>query len=111
MDPCNTPRQRRLAQWAARPERDAGRLPPWLPGIALRPPVTSDPPPAPICSARGCRSAATWVLAWNNPRVHTPERRKNWAACEEHRESLAAFLDARGFLKDTLVLGGSMDER
>ena len=30
----------------------------------------------PICSAKGCRAAAVWVLAWNNPKIHTPERRK-----------------------------------
>jgi hypothetical protein len=52
------------------------------------------------CSARGCRAAATWQLAWNNPRLHTPERRKTWLACDEHRESLADFLRARSFLRD-----------
>ena len=26
-------------------------------------------PPVPVCSAKGCRLAAVWVLAWNNPRV------------------------------------------
>jgi hypothetical protein len=41
-----------------------------------------------------------WVLAWNNPKVHTPERRKTWLACEEHREHLSQFLGVRGFLKD-----------
>jgi len=59
-------------------------------------------PPEPLtCSAKGCRAPATWALAWNNPRLHTPERRKRWLACEEHRESLSAFLSARGFLKET----------
>lgn len=52
------------------------------------------------CSARGCRAAATWQLLWNNPRLHTPERRKTWLACDEHRESLADFLRARSFLRD-----------
>lgn len=55
-----------------------------------------------ICSARGCRADATWGLRWNNPRLHTPDRRKVWLACDEHREHLARFLDARGFLRDTL---------
>jgi hypothetical protein len=56
------------------------------------------------CSARGCRNAAVWQLHWNNPRIHPPERRKTWLACDEHRESLSAFLDARGFLRETAPL-------
>ncbi|KUH37165.1 MULTISPECIES: hypothetical protein [Streptomyces] len=58
----------------------------------------------PICSAKGCRAAAVWVLAWNNPKLHTPERRKTWLACEEHREHLSQFLGVRGFLKDVVTL-------
>ena len=54
------------------------------------------------CSARSCRAAATWQLLWNNPRIHTPDRRKVWLACEEHKGSLSDFLGARGFLKDTV---------
>ncbi|UGQ10206.1 hypothetical protein LO772_25470 [Yinghuangia sp. ASG 101] len=60
-------------------------------------------PARPICSAKGCRADARWVLAWNNPKVHTPERRKTWLACDEHRESLGQFLAIRGFLKDTVA--------
>jgi hypothetical protein len=56
----------------------------------------------PICSAKGCRAAAEWVLAWNNPKVHTPERRKTWLACAAHREHLSQFLGVRGFLKDVV---------
>ena len=56
------------------------------------------------CSAKGCRAAAGWVLAWNNPRLHTPDRRKTWAACDEHRDSLGGFLQVRGFLRDTVPL-------
>lgn len=52
-----------------------------------------------ICSAKGCRKSATFVLSWNNPKLHPPERRKTWLACDDHRESLASFLDARGFLR------------
>jgi hypothetical protein len=55
-----------------------------------------------ICSAKGCTSTATWAVLWNNPRLHTPERRKTWLACEEHRESLSSFLAARSFLKDVV---------
>lgn len=54
------------------------------------------------CSARGCRAEAAWGLRWNNPRLHTPERRKVWVACDEHRVSLTQFLEARGFLRDTV---------
>lgn len=59
---------------------------------------------APVCSAKGCRTAAVWVLAWNNPKLHTPERRKTWLACDEHREHLSSFLGVRGFLKDVVTL-------
>ena len=52
-----------------------------------------------ICSAKGCRAEATYVLVWNNPKLHTADREKNWVACEEHRESLSQFLELRGFLK------------
>ncbi len=30
----------------------------------------------PICSAKGCRENARWSLLWNNPKLHTPDRRK-----------------------------------
>ena len=53
-----------------------------------------------VCSARGCRDDAAWALYWNNPRLHTPERRKTWLACEEHRVDLERFLAVRGFLRD-----------
>ncbi|HEY6796487.1 MAG TPA: hypothetical protein VI248_17565 [Kineosporiaceae bacterium] len=55
-----------------------------------------------VCSARGCRGAASWALRWNNPRLHEPERRKTWLACAEHRDGLAAFLQIRGFLRETI---------
>ena len=57
-----------------------------------------------ICSAKGCREVARWALLWNNPKLHTPERRKTWTACENHRESLSEFLSARGFLRETSEL-------
>ena len=53
-----------------------------------------------ICSAKGCRATAAWQLRWNNPKLHTPERRKIWLACDEHRASLSEFLDRRGFLRE-----------
>ena len=58
-----------------------------------------------ICSSKGCRAQATWQLLWNNPKLHTPERRKTWLACDDHLEKLSAFLSARGFLRETEALG------
>lgn len=58
-----------------------------------------------LCSAKGCRSSASWGLRWNNPKLHTPDRRKTWLACAEHRESLEAFLTVRGFLRETVPVG------
>lgn len=54
------------------------------------------------CSAKGCQQAAVWALEWNNPKLHTPERRKTWLACPEHKDHLSQFLGARGFLRDVL---------
>lgn len=59
-----------------------------------------------ICSSKSCRAPATWQLLWNNPKIHTADRRKVWLACDEHRESLEKFLGARGFLKDTVAHEG-----
>ena len=55
-----------------------------------------------VCSAKGCRPAAAWAHLWNNPKLHTPERRKVWLACEEHRVSLGDYLSVRGFLVETV---------
>jgi hypothetical protein len=55
-----------------------------------------------MCSARGCHSSAAWGLKWNNPKLHTPDRRKTWLACDQHRESLQEFLNLRGFLRETV---------
>jgi hypothetical protein len=56
------------------------------------------------CSAKGCRGPAAYALRWNNPKLHPPERRKTWLACDDHRESLSEFLDVRGFLRDVTPL-------
>ena len=61
-----------------------------------------DGPDRTICSARGCRADSVWGLRWNNPRLHTPGRRKVWLAGAEHRAHLQQFLGARGFLPHTL---------
>jgi hypothetical protein len=55
-----------------------------------------------VCSARGCRADGVWALRWNNPRLHTPERRKTWLACDDHRTSLSEFLSLRGFLREVV---------
>ena len=62
-------------------------------------------PPA-TCSAKGCQLPAEHELGWNNPKVHTPDRRKVWLACEEHRQSLSDFLAARSFLRDVTPFVG-----
>jgi hypothetical protein len=56
------------------------------------------------CSAKGCQRPAAYALHWNNPKLHSPERRKTWLACDDHRESLSKFLDVRGFLRDVTPL-------
>lgn len=81
-------------------------FPPWLSGTSHFPDLTSpsERPPVELdrdtCSAKGCQADAVWALLWNNPKIHTPERRKAWLACDEHRASLSDFLGARGFLRD-----------
>ena len=57
------------------------------------------------CSAKGCRAPAVWELRWNNPKLHTPERRKTWLACDEHKQSLGDFLSARSFLREVVPVG------
>lgn len=52
-----------------------------------------------VCSAKGCRDDAAFVLVWNNPRLHTADREKSWVACGQHLPTLSQFLSARGFLR------------
>ncbi|MUK01050.1 hypothetical protein GM708_03345 [Vibrio cholerae] len=59
----------------------------------------------PVCSRKGCRNDAGWQLLWNNPRIHTPERRKAWASCPDHVEWFEEYLRNRGLWKETLPLG------
>jgi hypothetical protein len=63
-----------------------------------------------ICSGKGCRATAVWGLLWNNPKLHTPDRRKVWLACDDHREHLETFLGARDFLKQTVPVA-DLDRR
>lgn len=55
-----------------------------------------------MCSAKGCRSAPEHAVVWRNPRLHTPERRKVWLACAEHRDHLRDFVQVRGFLLEVI---------
>lgn len=57
-----------------------------------------------VCSARGCTRGATFELVWNNPKVHTADRRKIWLACDDHEESLRVFLSARDFWQESLPI-------
>jgi hypothetical protein len=60
--------------------------------------------PALICSSKGCRNPARYELRWNNPKLHEPQRRKVWLACEKHRGNLSEFLQVRGFLRETVPM-------
>jgi len=51
----------------------------------------------PTCSRAGCSLPAAWNINWRNPRIHGPERVKIWLACDDHREYLHDYLDARDF--------------
>ncbi|MCB5274885.1 hypothetical protein BJG92_02423 [Arthrobacter sp. SO5] len=57
-----------------------------------------------VCSRKACRGAAEWQLLWNNPKIHTAERRKIWLACGEHRPWLEDYLQTRGLWKETMAL-------
>lgn len=61
------------------------------------------------CSRKGCRAAASYKILWNNPKIHTPDRRKVWLACQEHRDWLANYLEQRGMLKDVVPFGAPED--
>lgn len=55
-----------------------------------------------VCSAKGCRAVPSHGVIWRNPKLHTPERRKVWLACEDHREHLSNFVQLRGFLIEVI---------
>lgn len=50
-----------------------------------------------MCSRAGCRADAAWQVIWRNPRIHTADRRKIWAACDAHVDYLRDYLAARDF--------------
>lgn len=57
-----------------------------------------------VCSRKACREEAGWQLLWNNPKIHTPDRRKIWVACADHVDWLQDYLQLRGLWKETLPL-------
>ena len=63
-----------------------------------------------LCSAKGCQHQAVWAVVWNNPKLHTPDRRKSWLACDEHRQQLADFLTARRFLLDVVPVADAPED-
>jgi hypothetical protein len=66
------------------------------------PQASDEAPTNLVCSAKGCTAPAVFELRWNNPKLHTPDRRKVWLACADHRVSLSDFLGARGFLREVV---------
>lgn len=57
-----------------------------------------------VCSAKGCRAAATHAVIWRNPKLHDAARRKVWTACPDHREHLSSYVDLRGFLIEVVAV-------
>ena len=51
----------------------------------------------------GLSAARRVGAAVEQPQAAHPDRRKTWLACDEHRDRLADFLGARGFLKDVVA--------
>lgn len=49
------------------------------------------------CSRARCALDASWRIEWRNPRIHASDRTKVWLACDEHRDYLRGFLEARSF--------------
>ena len=66
--------------------------------------------PEVICSSKGCNAAAVWVISWRNPRIHDTARRKQWVACDDHREHLRNFLAARSFPLEVTALGAEQSD-
>ena len=58
------------------------------------------------CSRAGCRAHALWRVDWRNPRIHAPDRRKTWVACDEHVDYLRGFLAASDFPVEVARLDG-----
>ncbi|MDR7234687.1 hypothetical protein ACIQC8_04460 [Agrococcus sediminis] len=61
------------------------------------------------CSAAGCAADAVHAVHWRNPRIHPVDRVKTWAACDEHRAQLEAWLASRGFPVAVTPFGESVE--
>ena len=55
-----------------------------------------------VCSARRCRDEPAHGLLWNNPKLHTPQRRKVWLSGGAHLDYLTQYLQVRAFLRDVV---------
>ena len=80
-----------------------------LPSLGPADPVDRAAAPEHVCSAKGCRATAHHAVVWNNPKLHTADRRKVWLACEDHRASLADFVALRGFLIEVIPVEALTD--
>jgi hypothetical protein len=58
------------------------------------------------CSRAGCRNDASWQVQWRNPRIHSVDRVKIWLACDDHRDYLREFLEARDFPVAVVAVAG-----
>ena len=63
-----------------------------------------------VCSAKGCQEPAVWALVWNNPKLHTPDRRKSWLACDEHRAAAGRLPRGAGFLREVVPAEEAPDD-
>jgi hypothetical protein len=70
---------------------------------------TDQDPDVVECSRAGCRSDAAWRVEWRNPRIHTPERVKTWAACDAHVGFLRDFLAGRDFPVRVAAMGAPVE--
>jgi hypothetical protein len=61
------------------------------------------------CSAAGCAALAVHAVHWRNPRIHGEDRVKTWAACDAHRDSLAAWLRSRAFPVAVTAFGETVE--
>lgn len=61
------------------------------------------------CSAAGCAAPAAHALHWRNPRIHSDDRVKTWAACDAHRDSLVAWLRSRAFPVAVTAFGETVE--
>jgi hypothetical protein len=69
------------------------------------------PPSEATCSRAGCVAGAVLLLEWRNPKIHSVDRTKTWATCQDHLEYLTEYLSAREFLLATRELGVAKSQR